>query len=90
MCKRYDVKDICVSSVLPREEAYMQLRRKDLNDTLRSLCDIYGFVFINNDVGDDRIILSEHIDYDGVHLNTLGSELLATNFGNVLTDLHSC
>ena len=57
-------------------------------DTLRSLCDIYGFVFINNDIGDNRIILSEHIDYDGVHLNTLGSELLATKFGNVF--VNSC
>ena len=39
---------------------------------------------------DNRIILSEHIDHDGVHLNALGSELLATKFGNVLTDLLSC
>ena len=90
MCKKYSVTDICISSVLPREEAYMQLRRKDLNDVLKSLCEIYNFHFINNDIGDGRIILSEHIDSDGVHLNPLGSELLAHKVGTVLNSLHSC
>ena len=83
------VRDICVTGVLPREDFYLQLRRKELNDVLKSLCDLYGFYYIDMDHGEDRIILSEHIDYDGVHLNSLGSEMLAHRFGNVLNSFHS-
>ena len=82
--------NICISSILPREDFFLQLRRKELNDILRSLCDIYDFIFIDNDRGVDKIILSEHIDRDGVHLNTLGSEVLAHKFGSVLNGIHSC
>ena len=90
MCKKYEVTNICISSILPREDFFLQLRRKELNDILRSLCDIYDFIFIDNDRGEDKIILSEHIDRDGVHLNTLGSEVLAHKFGSVLNGIHSC
>ena len=90
MCKKYDVQNICVSSVLPREDFYLQLRRKELNNVLRSLCDLYNFTFIDTDLGEDRIILSKHIDRDGVHLNALGSEMLAHIFGNALNSIHSC
>ena len=90
MCKKYEVRNICVTSVLPREDFYLQLRRKELNDILRSLCDLYNLRFIDTDRGEDKIILSEHIDRDGVHLNSLGSEMLAYIFGNVLNRIHSC
>ena len=90
MCKKYDVRNICVTSVLPREDFYLQLRRKELNDILRSLSELYGFIFIDMDHGEDRIILSDHIDRDGVHLNSLGSEVLAHRFGSVLNRIHSC
>ena len=93
MCKKYDVSDICVSSVLPRREGFMkgdmEIRRKELNVLLRSLCELYNFNFIDNDVGDDRIIFSDHIDRDGVHLNDFGSEMLAHKFGSVLNWIHS-
>ena len=90
MCKKYDVQNICVTSVLPREDFHLQLRRKELNDILGSLCELYGFIFIDMDHGEDRIILSDHIDRDGVHLNSLGSEVLAHRFGSVLNRIHSC
>ena len=90
MCKKYAVSNICVSSVLPRGDFHLQLRRRELNNSLRSLCDLYNFTFIDTDHGENRIVLSEHIDYDGVHLNTLGSEVLAQRFGSVLNRIHSC
>ena len=90
MCKKYEVSNICISSVLPREDFYSQLYRKEVNDILRSLCELYDFYFIDNDSGEDRIILSKHIAQDGIHLNSEGSELLALRFGNVLNNIHLC
>ena len=93
MCKKYEVPDICVSSVLPRRGGYMEgdmeLRRSELNDVLRSLCDIYNFIFIDHDFGSTKITLSDHIERDGVHLNAVGSEVLAHSFGSVLNRIHS-
>ena len=90
MCTKYEVSNICISSVLPREDFHLQLRRKELNNNLRSLCELYNFTFIDTDHGEDKIVLSEHIDYDGVHLNILGSEVLAQRFSSVLNSIHSC
>ena len=90
LCKKYDVKDVCVSSVLPRKESYLkntEERRKELNALLESLCDIHKFVFIDNDVGDDKIVYPQHM-YDGVHLTDDASHLLSKRFGAVLNDLH--
>ena len=45
LCKNYGVKDVCVSSVLMRKERktnfeHTERRRKELNEILRSLCEI--------------------------------------------------
>ena len=92
LCKKYGVKDVCVSSVLMRKERntnfeLTERRRKELNENLRSLCDINNFIFLDNDVGEGKIVL-EHT-YDGVHLNDPGSELLGRKFGFILNELHS-
>ena len=71
---------ICLSSVLPRQEAYMQGRRKRINDFLRDKCKSHKFTFIEK----ENIILSRHIKRDGVHLNRAGTEKLTNNFLNVL------
>ena len=76
ICKRYNVSNIFISSILPRQLAYLQGRRKELNDILRNLCTLHNFTFIDN----DNIILRKHILNDGVHLNHNGSTLLARNF----------
>ena len=88
LCKQYNVKDVCVSSVLPRKEPYMERRRKELNENLRSRCELHDFIFIDNDVGEDKIIFPKHF-YDNVHLDNDGSDLLAKKFGGVLNHLHS-
>ena len=90
LCKKYSVKDICISSILPRKESYLKStedRRNQLNDTLKSLCDIHNFTFIDNDVGNERIVYPRHM-YDGVHLTDDASFLLSKKFGDVLNVLH--
>ena len=67
---------VFISSVLARQLAYLQSRRKELNDILRNLCLLHNFTFIEN----ENIILKEHILKDGVHLNNNGTVLLARNF----------
>ena len=90
LCKSYDVKDVCVSSALPRKESYLKNtedRRRELNMVLKSLCDIHKFIFIDNDVGEEKIVYPQHM-YDGVHLTDDASILLSRKFGDVLNDLH--
>ena len=79
-CKKFNVSNIFISSVLPRQLVYLQKRRKELNGILRNLCIVHNFVFIDN----ENIILREHILKDGVHLNDSGTILLARNFLNNL------
>ena len=76
VCRELGVSTIMISSVLPRSDFYLQLKRQELNKLLESLCEINGFVFIPN----KGMALSEHIDFDGVHLNDAGSTLLQNTF----------
>ena len=90
LCKQYDVKDVCISSVLPRKESYMkdtESRRKEVNEILKSLCDVHNFMFIDNDVGEEKIVYPYHM-YDGVHLTDDASILLSRKFGRILNSLH--
>ena len=90
LCKQYDVKDVCISSVLPRKESYLkdtESRRKEVNKILQSLCDIHNFTFIDNDVGEEKIVYPYHM-YDGVHLTDDASILLSRKFGRILNSLH--
>ena len=76
--------NIHISSVLPRGEAYMQVRRKQINDALKEKCKVHKFVFIEN----KNIVLSRHIGRDGVHLNRTGTARIAKNFLDVLNGHH--
>ena len=90
VCRSYSVKEIIVCNVLPRESFHLQLRRKELNDVLRSLCSILNVHFLDTDNQLDtkrNIVLSKHIDEDGVHLNSLGSDLLRDNIVDYLNCL---
>ena len=75
VCRELGVSTIMISSVLPRSDFYLQLKRQELK-LLESLCSINGFVFIPN----KSMALSKHIDFDGVHLNDAGSALLQNTF----------
>ena len=74
VCKKYLVKNVYICSVLPRRYAPFQARRRTLNNILRELCKIFGFIFIENDG-----ITFEHIDRDDVHLTNKGSSYLCKN-----------
>ena len=89
LCKKYDVEDICISSVLPRRIQATEQRRKELNDLLRNMCRLHDFIFIDNDAGEEPIQLDKHVSGDGVHLNIKGSDLLAQKFVDVLNSLYS-
>ena len=71
---------IHISSILPRQEAYMQVRRMKINDAIREKCKKYKFTFIEN----KNILLSRHIGKDGVHLNRTGTTRVANNFLEIL------
>ena len=89
-CKDHGVERVVVSNVLPREQAVYQLRRKELNDILRSICELQNVFFLDNDRHVDmerRIVLSKHIDYDGVHFNAAGSEMFRDNIAEILNSI---
>ena len=75
-CKHLGVKTVAIGSILPRTHFHYQLYRKETNDLLRKECTKNGFKFIDN----NNIILAEHIQRDGVHLNSAGTEILRENF----------
>ena len=52
----------------------MQERAKELNFILKDLCKLHNFIFIDN-----HEITTEYL-VDGVHLNDIGSNILAENF----------
>ncbi len=76
------VEKIRISSILPREDAHQQGKRKKINDLLQQECKKRNFMFIAN----SNIVFSRHIRRDGVHLNKVGTEKLANNFLDVLNN----
>ena len=85
LCRRNGVRNIHISSILPRGSFYFQLRRHRLNLMLKEQCGTNGFIFIDN----RDIVLSDHIGHDGVHLNKAGSSALCRNLCNSLNFLNS-
>ena len=81
-CRRYGVRDIFVSSVVVRKQLYAQRRCEELNACLRELCTSHGFIYIDN-----SNIKLEHL-YDGVHLNSEGTILLASNYLSYLNSFY--
>ena len=82
LCRRNGVKNVHISSILPRSAFYFQLRRYELNNLLKERCRVEGFNFIDN----KNIVLSDHIGHDGVHLNKAGTYVLCSNLWNCLND----
>ena len=74
------VSQVIVSSVLPRRDSVFQRNRHILNKILKTYCFEHGFTFLDN----ENIILRDHISYDGVHLNNLGSDVFSDNLLQVL------
>ena len=67
VCKQMGASKVLISSVLPRRDFHLQLKRHDLNNVLKSLCEVNNFTFIPN----SKMVLSQHISNDAlVHLCT--------------------
>ena len=80
VCKEMGASKVLISSVLPRRDFHLQLKRRELNSVLKSMCEVHNFTFISN----ERMVLSQHISSDDVHLNELGTELLQNTFVSYL------
>ena len=80
VCKQMGASKVLISSVLPRRDFHLQLKRHDLNNVLKSLCEVNNFTFIPN----SKLVLSHHISNDDVHLSDLGTELLQDTFFSYL------
>ena len=76
VCKEMGASKVLISSVLPRRDFHLQLKRHELNNVLKSLCEFNNFTFIPN----KKMVLSQHISDDDVHLSELGTELLQETF----------
>ncbi len=73
---------IGISSILPRADFHLQLKRQEINTLLQGMCVKNNFAFIDN----SNIVLSEHILEDGVHLNNVGTELFSSNLLKFLNE----
>ena len=66
------MKDVVISSILPKKNIALTCL---VNNSLREQCVLNGFGFISNDN-----ISRTHLWKDGIHLEDLGTNILAGNF----------
>ena len=68
-------KAILVSNIVPRR-ANMNGKGHQVYNILQKTCVEKNFAYVNH----DNIKPCQHCNYEGVHLNTAGSKILAENF----------
>ena len=78
-CIDLGVKEVVISSTLPKIIGLTRLIWQ-VNDSLREQCVLNGFGFISNDN-----ISRTHLWKDGIHLEDLGTNILAGNFVDFLS-----
>ena len=76
ICKGRGTETVFIGGVPVRKYEYTWERCRDLNKKLRDLCRRNNFIFIDN----SDITHSDHLKYDGVHLNDDGDRILANNY----------
>ena len=74
-----------ISSIFPRADFHLQIKRAEVNLLLRALCEVNNFHFIDQ----SNIVLSDHILNDGVHLNKTGTNLFSGNIIDFLNKMCS-
>ena len=68
-------------------------RRKDLNDILISVGELQNIFYLDNDKhgeAEKRIVLSKHINFDGIHYNKSGSSLIRNDEAETLNNICWC
>ena len=78
-CIDLGVKGVIISSILPKINIALTRFIRQLNDSLMEQCVLNGFGFISNDK-----ISRTHLWKDGLHLEDLGTNVLAGNFVDLL------
>ena len=66
------MKEVVISSVLPKRNIALTHLIRQVNDSLREQCVLNGFGFISNDN-----ISRTHLWKDGIHLEDLGTNIVA-------------
>ena len=74
-CINLGVKEVVISSILPKNNITLTRLILQVNDSLREQWVLNGFGFISND-NNSRT----HLWEDGIHLEDLGTNILAVNF----------
>ena len=69
------MKEVVISSILPKRNIALTRFTRQVNDSLRKQCVLSGFGFISSDN-----ISRTHLWKDGIHLEDLGTNILAGNF----------
>ena len=83
ICENHGATQILISGIITRKkQAYMEKRRRDLNNLLQDMCYDFGYIYIDNDN-----IKLEHLFVDGVHLDRDGSDILACNLLHSLNNV---
>ena len=80
-CKNHCVSKVFISSILVKKNPELNPVIRRVNDKLRELCEINGFIFINNDM-----TTTDHLWRDGIHLQDIGTNILSRNFYQVLNN----
>ena len=73
------MKEVVISSILPKRNIALTRLIRQVNDSLREQCVLSGFGFISSDN-----ISRTHLWKDGIHLEDLGTNILAGNFVDFL------
>ena len=73
------MKEVVVSSILPKKSIALTCLIQQVNDSLREQCILNGFGFISNDN-----ICRTHLWKDGIYLENLGTNIAAGNFVDFL------
>ena len=79
--KNHGVSRVFISSILVKKILKLNPVIRRVNDKLRKLCEMYVFIFVNNDM-----ITTDHLWRDGIHLQVIGINILPRNFYQVLNN----
>ena len=78
-CIHFGVKKVVISSILPKKNITLIRLIRQVNDGLRDQCVLNGFAFAFNDNFSRTYLWKE-----GIHLEDLGTNILASNFVDFL------
>ena len=79
LCTNYGVKEIIFSSILPKRDITLTEKIREVNNIMRTKCQLNNFGFICNDN-----VSEEYLSRDGLHFTGKGTHILASNFVDYL------